>query len=199
MLDEESELTLVRLRGGESKWGFQTRSKHVIVYCEPKEEEVSCCGPSRVESKNYVRWIDSEDNPFMDIITDEGRSCTVYFPCSEVAGGVRLGLGYVISAHNEVIATFKRDIYMDPMTTYFTLVSNNKNIAIMSHVAQKGIGSLMDRSVHMQFASDCSVDLKVLMMAAAILFRKLDADEEREREVEDIKRRIRYNHPCSPI
>lgn len=199
MLHEESELTLVRLRGESSKWGFQTRSRHIIVCCEPKED-VSCCGPSRVE-KNYVRWIDGEDNPFMDIVPDEGRSCTVYFPCYEVAGGVRLGLGYLISPHNEVIATFKRDIYMDPMTTYFTRVSNNQNIAVMSHMAQKGIGHFMERSVHMQFTSDCSTDLKVLIMAAAILFRKLDADEEREREIEEYKRRVRYNHPlcCSPI
>lgn len=107
------------------------------------------------------------------------RSCNVYFPPSHLLGRVIIKTSNgkqnnsVCDAADNILATFETENRMFHSKRSLFMGLDGQEIGRMKH-ARRGL------KMEIEFTEACSVELKVLLMAAAYLFHK-QAEEARRR------------------
>lgn len=149
-----------------------------------------CCGCFTCVESEEQQWLDPQDRLFMTIKEEERsgifstrRAATVKFPGREVAGKVVIKTSSgdqnnsVRDAEERVLATFgRKNRILGTTTTIFTATDDDesRHLALMKH--ENG-----GRKVVIEFSDECDARLKVLIMAAGILYRKGDIEGRRRR------------------
>ena len=161
---------------------FETSDERIFAYSEVDAVCFGCC----FHESAVKLWLDSIDRPLMEFAEEDHglfstrRSCTVRFPPSDLLGRVVIKTSKgrennsIQDADGNVMGTFTRERQLFHSKRSCYLGVDHEVIGRMKH-AQRGL------RMEIEFTNLCSVEQKVLLMAAAYLFRKQAEEKNRRR------------------